>query len=56
MLTKVQLKIISFINDHAIDYPTPSNLNYWWGFGFLALFCLIIQILSGVFLAMHVWD
>ncbi len=34
-------------------YPAPSNLSYWWNFGFLALLCLIIQILSGIFLAMH---
>ena len=54
MLTKIRIQVISFINDHAIDYPTPSNLNYLWGFGFLATICLIIQILSGIFLAMHV--
>jgi ubiquinol-cytochrome c reductase cytochrome b subunit len=36
-----------------IDYPTPSNLSYWWGFGSLAGICLVIQLLTGVFLAMH---
>lgn len=36
-----------------IDYPTPSNISYWWGFGSLAGLCLVIQILTGVFLAMH---
>jgi len=25
--------IFSVINDHLIEYPTPANLNYWWGFG-----------------------
>ncbi len=34
-------------------YPAPSNLSYWWNFGFLALLCLIIQMVSGIFLAMH---
>lgn len=34
-------------------YPAPSNLSYWWNFGFLALLCLIIQMISGIFLAMH---
>jgi ubiquinol-cytochrome c reductase cytochrome b subunit len=53
MLSRFKIKIVSFIYDHAIDYPTPSNLNYLWGFGFLATFCLVIQILSGIFLAMH---
>jgi ubiquinol-cytochrome c reductase cytochrome b subunit len=45
--------LVSVINDHLIEYPTPSNLNYWWGFGSLAGICLVIQIASGVFLAMH---
>jgi len=41
------------INEHLIEYPTPSNLSYWWGFGSLAGICLILQILTGIFLAMH---
>jgi len=45
--------IFSTINDHIVDYPTPTNLTYMWGFGSLAGICLMIQILSGVFLAMH---
>jgi ubiquinol-cytochrome c reductase cytochrome b subunit len=45
--------ILSPLNDHLIEYPTPSNLNYWWGFGSLAGICLILQILTGIFLAMH---
>nr|YP_684381.1 apocytochrome b [Oltmannsiellopsis viridis]ABC96364.1 apocytochrome b [Oltmannsiellopsis viridis] len=44
---------LSVLNDHLIAYPTPSNLNYFWGFGSLAGICLLIQILSGIFLAMH---
>jgi ubiquinol-cytochrome c reductase cytochrome b subunit len=39
------------INDHLIDYPTPSNLNYFWSFGSLAGLTLMIQIMTGVFLA-----
>ncbi|KAH0445554.1 hypothetical protein IEQ34_025398 [Dendrobium chrysotoxum] len=45
--------ISSTLNQHLIDYPTPSNLSYWWGFGPLAGLCLAIQIVTGVFLAMH---
>jgi len=45
--------LFSVINDHLIEYPTPTNLSYWWGFGSLAGICLVIQILSGIFLAMH---
>ena len=45
--------IYSTLNQHLIDCPTPSNLSYWWGFGSLAGICLVIQIVTGVFLAMH---
>ena len=41
------------LNNHVYDYPTYSNLNYSFGFGFLAGLCLIIQIVTGIFLAMH---
>jgi ubiquinol-cytochrome c reductase cytochrome b subunit len=43
----------SFIDSHIIDYPTPINLNYMWSFGSTAGLCLMIQILTGIFLAMH---
>nr|QJF58159.1 apocytochrome b [Corallina officinalis]QJF58182.1 apocytochrome b [Corallina officinalis] len=45
--------LISVINNHLINYPTPINIHYAWNFGFLASMCLIIQILTGIFLAMH---
>jgi len=45
--------LMAILNSHVIDYPTPSNLTYAWSFGSTAGFCLIIQILTGVFLAMH---
>jgi len=45
--------LVSILNSHVIDYPTPSNLTYAWSFGSTAGFCLVIQILTGVFLAMH---
>ncbi len=34
-------------------YPVPRNLNYMWNFGVLAGFCLMLQIITGVVLAMH---
>jgi len=37
----------------AITYPAPSNITYFWNFGVLALFALVIQIVTGIFLAMH---
>jgi len=45
--------ILSFISAHIIDYPTSINLNYLWSFGSTAGLCLVIQIVSGIFLAMH---
>nr|YP_010199617.1 apocytochrome b [Gracilaria cervicornis]UAD89475.1 apocytochrome b [Gracilaria cervicornis] len=45
--------LISIVNNHLIDYPTPINIHYAWNFGFLASICLIIQIITGIFLAMH---
>ena len=49
----VRLPIIRLGYDSLIDYPTPKNLNYWWTFGGILAFCLVVQILSGVVLAMH---
>ena len=45
--------LFAVINNHLIDYPTPVNLNYFYGFGSLAGIMLVIQILTGIFLAMH---
>ena len=41
------------MNSYLIDSPQPSSLNYWWNLGSLLGLCLVIQILSGIFLAMH---
>ena len=48
-----RLPIISFLKHSAVDYPTPRNLNYWWNFGSLAGFFLLVQIITGVILSMH---
>ena len=45
--------IISPINSTVIDLPSPSSLSYLWNFGSLLGLCLIIQIITGIFLAMH---
>jgi ubiquinol-cytochrome c reductase cytochrome b subunit len=45
--------IINIFNDHLIDYPTPVNINYLWNFGSMAGIFLVVQILTGIFLAMH---
>jgi ubiquinol-cytochrome c reductase cytochrome b subunit len=40
-------------NAVGAGYPVPRNLNYMWNFGVLAGFCLMLQIVTGVILAMH---
>ena len=45
--------LISLLNGYLVDSPQPSNISYLWNFGSLLGFCLIIQIVTGVTLAMH---
>ena len=47
-----RLPIIRFGADF-MDFPTPKNLNYWWTFGAILAVCLVIQIITGIVLAMH---
>ena len=41
------------LSHHLRGYPTPKNLNYWWTFGGILTFFLIVQIVTGIILAMH---
>jgi ubiquinol-cytochrome c reductase cytochrome b subunit len=41
------------VYDNAVFYPAPSNFTYMWNFGIYALVCLAVQLVSGIFLAMH---
>nr|ABA53817.1 cytochrome b [Aotus griseimembra] len=45
--------LTKIINESFIDLPTPPNISSWWNFGSLLGICLIIQITTGLFLAMH---
>nr|QVT10951.1 cytochrome b [Cephonodes hylas] len=45
--------ILKIINGSLIDLPTPSNISMWWNFGSLLALCLMIQILTGLFLTMY---
>jgi len=45
--------LLGVLGSHIINYPTPSNINYLWSFGSLAGLTLVLQILTGIFLAMH---
>lgn len=46
-------KLFQMIVEHLVIYPTPTNLDYSWSFGALSGLCLVIQIISGILLAMH---
>nr|AOY35686.1 cytochrome b [Austrofundulus limnaeus] len=41
------------INNALLDLPTPINISAWWNFGSLLGMCLVLQIITGLFLAMH---
>lgn len=48
--TQPTLKII---NSALVDLPVPANISIWWNFGSLLGLCLIVQIITGLFLAIH---
>ena len=48
-----RLPIVRLAYDSVVAYPTPKNLNYWWTFGGILAVCLVVQIVTGVILAMH---
>nr|BAI63492.1 cytochrome b [Cynops ensicauda] len=52
-ITRKTHPMLKIINNSFIDLPTPSNISYWWNFGSLLGVCLITQIITGLFLAMH---
>nr|YP_010133600.1 cytochrome b [Chorthippus parallelus erythropus]QWM92890.1 cytochrome b [Chorthippus parallelus erythropus]QWM92903.1 cytochrome b [Chorthippus parallelus erythropus]QWM92916.1 cytochrome b [Chorthippus parallelus erythropus] len=45
--------LIKILNNSLIDLPAPTNISFWWNFGSLLGLCLIIQIITGLFLALH---
>nr|UYG48413.1 cytochrome b [Chrysops sp.] len=45
--------LFKIMNNALVDLPAPANISSWWNFGSLLGLCLIIQILTGLFLAMH---
>jgi len=45
--------VMRMMHGQFVEFPTPRNLNYMWTFGGILTFCLVVQIVSGVVLAMH---
>jgi ubiquinol-cytochrome c reductase cytochrome b subunit len=48
-----RLPLTRMMHGQFVDFPTPRNLNYLWTFGAILTFCLAIQIVTGIVLAMH---
>ncbi|MGH6889275.1 MAG: cytochrome b [Rhizomicrobium sp.] len=48
-----RLPLLRLANDTISTFPTPRNLNVWYSFGGILTFCLIVQIVTGIVLAMH---
>nr|UGW52235.1 cytochrome b [Gonodactylus sp. SIO BIC C12730] len=45
--------LFKIMNGAIVDMPAPSNISIWWNFGSLLGLCLVVQIATGLFLAMH---
>ena len=45
--------ILGLMNSYMVDSPQPASISYMWNFGSLLGACLIIQIITGITLAMH---
>jgi hypothetical protein len=51
--TRSKCPLFKIANDTLVDLPTPSTVRGWWNFGSLLEICLVIQIATGLFLAIH---
>nr|YP_003875575.1 cytochrome b [Physemacris variolosa]ADD97033.1 cytochrome b oxidase [Physemacris variolosa] len=50
---RINQQLIKILNNSIIDLPTPTNISFWWNFGSLLGLCLMIQVITGLFLSMH---
>nr|YP_010533962.1 cytochrome b [Condylostylus luteicoxa]UXX49976.1 cytochrome b [Condylostylus luteicoxa] len=50
---RLEHPLMKIANNALVDLPAPINISAWWNFGSLLGLCLVIQILTGLFLAMH---
>ena len=51
--TRNKHPLFKIANDALVDLPTPSTVRGWWNFGSLLGICLVAQIATGLFLAIH---
>jgi quinol-cytochrome oxidoreductase complex cytochrome b subunit len=52
-LTNSKDSLLQMISNHVLLYPTPINFSYAYSFGSLVGIIFAIQIITGIFLAMH---
>jgi ubiquinol-cytochrome c reductase cytochrome b/c1 subunit len=45
--------LLNMLYGTGFVYPSPANLSYFWNFGIYAIVCLVVQIMTGILLAMH---
>nr|URX53627.1 cytochrome b [Postelectrotermes sp. 1 AB-2022a]URX53679.1 cytochrome b [Postelectrotermes sp. 1 AB-2022a]URX53744.1 cytochrome b [Postelectrotermes sp. 1 AB-2022a] len=50
---RISHPLMKIANSALVDLPAPTNISTWWNFGSLLGICLMIQIITGLFLAMH---
>lgn len=53
MRKRKSLPLLKILNASLVDLPAPSNITHLWNFGSLLGICLALQILTGIFLAIH---
>jgi ubiquinol-cytochrome c reductase cytochrome b subunit len=53
MVRLINKNFFSIVARHIFEYPTPSNINYFWGLGSISGLLLVLQVLSGAFLAIY---
>lgn len=53
MYAKIQHRLTLILHNHLLRYPSPINLSYFWNYGFIAFIFLFLQLITGIFLAMH---
>ena len=53
-ITRRTHPLIEIINNSLIDLPAATNLSHWWNYGSLLGICLVIQILTGLFLSINI--
>eukprot|EP00415_Alexandrium_ostenfeldii_P001773 UN1773 len=49
----MKLYFVLLMKSHLQSYPCPLQINFFWNLGFLLGIAIILQIITGIFLALH---